>query len=538
MENIDTKLESMIDRVVVYQQGAMVTRTGSVELEPGTYDVIIVGLPSATDRDSIRVKGRGSGTILNINVKEQFAEKYSKEEVNQMEVDIKRLDQETAVVQESISLQETKIAKMATARGEFFQQVGGWYAAGEIEVNGIDDLNDALGNIQNTAVDSISALGDQLEDLQRQRDVLLRKLQTVRDRSAVKRFWEVHIIMAVEVAGEISLDLAYQVPNAGWQALYDAHIEEGQVNLKIIANVWNSTEEDWNDILVEVSTATLTAISAVKPTPLILRQFVSRTGKVDEDFKARRRPMGRKAGGGLLAPAAPESSAVVDGLLAPSLEPAPAPEVAASLADAMGVQSYNLPERISIPSEKTPHPVVLTNATLESSKKLFWSSTQPQLVVAQDVVTNGDLLLLPGKVKSYYEGEYVGETSIAAVAPKETFKLGSRLSYEVKVTKKLVDRSRAKQAVKGRFVQHYEYEMIVENLSKVDAPLKIYDRIPHSNSDKIKIEPDFSEFEPTKKPKLGVIKWKMDLKDVDSVSWKYRYAVNYDKNITIDPPLP
>src|SRR5271157_4665249 len=163
----------------------------------------------------------------------------------------------------------------------------------------MDHMNDALGGIQIVAVDSIATLADQLDDLQRQRDVIIRKLQTVRDRSAIKRFWEVHVIMAVEVAGEISLDLAYQIPNAGWQALYDAHIEEGQVNLKIIANVLNSTEEDWNDILVEVSTATLTAISAVKPTPLILRQFVSRTGKADEDFKAKRRPMGRKVGGGL-----------------------------------------------------------------------------------------------------------------------------------------------------------------------------------------------------------------------------------------------
>jgi hypothetical protein len=145
--------------------------------------------------------------------------------------------------------------------------------------------------------------------------------------------------------------------------------------------------------------------------------------------------------------------------------------------------------------------------------------------------------LLPGKVKSYFEGEYVGETTIQAVAPKETFKLGSRLSYEVKVTKKLIDRSRAKQAVKGRLVQRYEYQFQIDNLAKVDVPLKLYDRIPHSNSDKIKVETEFAE-NPPAKVEMGIVKWKLDMKGIEKKAWKYRYVVNYDKNITISPPLP
>jgi hypothetical protein len=111
------------------------------------------------------------------------------------------------------------------------------------------------------------------------------------------------------------------------------------------------------------------------------------------------------------------------------------------------------------------------------------------------------------------------------------------LSYEVKVNKKLVDRSREKQAVKGRLVQRYAYQFQIDNLAKVDVPLKLYDRIPHSNSDKIKVETDFEE-NPPAKVQMGIVKWKLDLKGIDNKAWKYRYVVNYDKNITITPSLP
>jgi len=68
--------------------------------------------------------------------------------------------------------------------------------------------------------------------------------------------------------------------------------------------------------------------------------------------------------------------------------------------------------------------------------------------------------------------------------------------------------------MKGRLVQHYSYQFQIENLAKVPIPLKIYDRIPHSNSDKIKVETDFSEYPPAK-IQMGILKWKLDLKGIE-----------------------
>ncbi len=536
MEKLEAKLDTTIDRVIVYQRGATITRIGKLELQPGTYDVLIPGLPTTIDKDSIRVKGTGEGAILNINITQQFEEKYSKEDVDQAEEEIKKLDQEIAKLREEYTIQETAIGKMVSTRGEFYQQFGAWFSAGETNIQNLESLNVSLDKQITKAQETMKGIEDHLEEIVKKREILDRKLRTIRDRSTVKEFWDVHVILSAEKPSEFALEVAYQIPNAWWQALYDAHVGTGEVDLKIIANTWNNTGEDWNDVILEVSTATLTAIAAEKPSPLVLQEYRPYVNKADTKGKRRSSAPTRALS------MKDEANIPADGFGEVELEeaPEPSPEAkipTAEVSDSLGVQTYKLPERISIPSDKSAHPVLLASVTLECKKKLFWSVVRPEVVVAQDTVTNGDLILLPGKVKSYFEGEYVGETTIQAVAPKETFKLGSRLSYEVKVTKKLIDRSRAKQAVKGRLVQRYEYQFQIDNLAKVDVPLKLYDRIPHSNSDKIKVETEFAE-NPPAKVEMGIVKWKLDMKGIEKKAWKYRYVVNYDKNITISPPLP
>ncbi len=150
---------------------------------------------------------------------------------------------------------------------------------------------------------------------------------------------------------------------------------------------------------------------------------------------------------------------------------------------------------------------------------------------------NGDLLLLAGNVKIYYLEEFLGETNISVVAPKEKFKLGTRVSYDLKIDKKLIDRSKAKKVVKGRLKNNYEYKINIKNLNKATDELTIYDKIPHSSSENIKVEIEEIKPEPDKK-QLGVLKWKFNLENVEEKIIHYKYYVEYKKGINITPSLP
>ena len=218
----------------------------------------------------------------------------------------------------------------------------------------------------------------------------------------------------------------------------------------------------------------------------------------------------------------------------------PAPEIEetyAEVSENIGVQSFKIPEKIVLPSDKNPHPVNLTIEELDTEKRYFWSSSAPENVIIRDTLINGDLLLLAGKVKIYYMEEFLGETEISVIAPKEKFKLGTRVSYDLKIDKKLIDRSKDKKAIKGRLKNNYQYKISIKNLNEATEDLTIYDKIPHSSSENIKVEVIEIVPEPDKK-QLGILKWKFNLKGLNEKTINYKYVIEYKKGIQITPQLP
>ena len=60
---------------------------------------------------------------------------------------------------------------------------------------------------------------------------------------------------------------------------------------------------------------------------------------------------------------------------------------------------------------------------------------------------------------------------------------------------------------------YYEYKIIVKNFNKAFEEQTLYDRIPHSSSENIKV--DIEHIAPkSNKKELGVLKWKLNMKEV------------------------
>ena len=313
-----------------------------------------------------------------------------------------------------------------------------------------------------------------------------------------------------------------------------------------MANVYNRTGLDWEDIEIEISTASLKPISLIKPSPMILEEFIPYVEEKMKDYNFKgKKKMAAKPMGGALREITKSEDFDDDGFYEPEeaeyvAEEEPMPEIEetyAEVSENIGVQSFKIPNRIDIPSDKNPHPVNLTVVDLETEKKYYWSAVAPENVLIQDTVVNGDLLLLSGNVKIYFQEEFLGETSIPVIAPKEKFKLGTRVSYDLKIDKKLTDRSKAKKAIKGRLINNYEYKITIKNLNEATEDLTLYDKIPHSSSENIKVTIDEIVPEPDKK-KLGVLTWKFNLKGLDDKTINYKYVVDYKKGIQITPSLP
>ena len=61
---------------------------------------------------------------------------------------------------------------------------------------------------------------------------------------------------------------------AWWIPFYDVSLTENEARLTMMANVFNRTGQDWDNINMEISTASLKPIKLMKPTPTILQEYV------------------------------------------------------------------------------------------------------------------------------------------------------------------------------------------------------------------------------------------------------------------------
>ena len=546
LESEKKELDAEIKSVIVYQQGVQITKLGSIHLTKGEQLICITNLPESLDKESVRVKGIGNGKIINITVEFNSKKEYKTEEYE-------KLNNQRDLVQKGIKKKDIELnrvneqlEKFKSTESEFYDNWAKAFAFGEIDLSNFIEFNEKINENFKSKLDTTEKLEDRIKELRTELQVINNKISKLGPIEEVHNFYDVYINLNVVQEGEFKIELRFTMTEAWWVPFYDCAIGEEKAKLSMMANVYNRTGLDWEDIEIEISTASLKPISLIKPSPMILEEFIPYVEEKMKDYNFKgKKKMAAKPMGGALREITKSEDFDDDGFYEPEeaeyvAEEEPMPEIEetyAEVSENIGVQSFKIPNRIDIPSDKNPHPVNLTVVDLETEKKYYWSAVAPENVLIQDTVVNGDLLLLSGNVKIYFQEEFLGETSIPVIAPKEKFKLGTRVSYDLKIDKKLTDRSKAKKAIKGRLINNYEYKITIKNLNEATEDLTLYDKIPHSSSENIKVTIDEIVPEPDKK-KLGVLTWKFNLKGLDDKTINYKYVVDYKKGIQITPSLP
>ncbi|MFX0108850.1 MAG: mucoidy inhibitor MuiA family protein, partial [Candidatus Hodarchaeota archaeon] len=203
-----------------------------------------------------------------------------------------------------------------------------------------------------------------------------------------------------------------------------------------------------------------------------------------------------------------------------------------------GTMVYEIPGYVTIPSGQDPQPITLTEEEFTSKRLYYWNAYAMPEVVAQDEITNGESVMLPGNVRVYASGDFLGETSLQMIAPRETFRLGTRVAYDAKAEKKLVLKDTEKAGLtRGKKRRGYRYRLELKSFAKDPIEMKVVDRIPHSNSEKIIVELKPMDPAPIKS-EMGVLEWEVKIEPQKELNLEYFFEVEWEKDIQIRPPLP
>jgi uncharacterized protein (TIGR02231 family) len=525
-----TNLQTTISKVTVFRDAARVTRTGKVKLEPGPHKVLVTGITNYAQTDSFRVKGRGPAKLSSIDVQSATEVYEPSANIKPLYDELKELERKRISIQDEIEGQQNRLVQVNNITVEFSNHFGMVYAANEGDIKSFTEMDKKSAKLASEIQQDIRKLKEELEEIDNKMQVLRNNIGKINSERETVSTYSVEVSLEVSSASDIELDVTYQTGGAAWAPRYDVDLLPEKAKLRRLAMVTNQTQEDWAEIDLIVSTATARPVEAVEGRPFYITAYDPATMVRPAPKSGRRDRMPK--------PSMRMKAAAVEGY-AP---PAPPPEIVEEFAEALetvsGIAVYELPKKMSIPADNERHPVTLIEEELESSTIHYWYAEGMAEVVAQDEVVNNDSVILPGKMKVFSEGDYIGETSVGQISPREKFKIGTRVAYDVKAEKKLAERDMEKAGVlRGKLRRSYKYKLEIQSFSKRKIKIEVFDRVPHSVSTQIEIKIDWEKLGAVKH-ELGVIEWYRDLEPNEKKNIEYDYEVVWEKDVTISPPLP
>ncbi len=244
-KNIDSK----IDKVTVFLEGAQVQRSAKTALSPGKHELVFTNISPSIDKQSIQVKAEDNVTVLSVI----HQQNYLKEQQKQQE--IKDLEALKEVQTEKIALQKNILGVYKQEENLLVknQQIGG-------ANNGLKaaDLKDAADFQRNRLTDvyqkqmetdraikkmeiELAKMNKQLGELNQQADISTS---------------EIHVTVNTKETSNSSFTITYLVKQSGWFPTYDIRVKDisSPISLQYKANVFQSSGEDWKDIKLFLST--------------------------------------------------------------------------------------------------------------------------------------------------------------------------------------------------------------------------------------------------------------------------------------------
>jgi hypothetical protein len=253
-------LESKIDKVTIFIEGAQVERSSKTNLVAGKYELVFAGISPAIDKQSIQVKADGNLTVLSVIHQQNFLQEQQKQDEIKT-IEASKNEQLDKITQQKNILNVFKEEEAMLIKN---QQIGGANTGlkpADLK-EAVDFQRSRLTEVYQKQME-ISATIKKLEIELTKMDKQLNELHQKADQSTS----EIHISTIVKEAGNINFVITYMVKKAGWFPTYDIRVKDiiSPINLQYKANLFQQSGEDWKDVKLFLSTGNPTE-NGTKPT--------------------------------------------------------------------------------------------------------------------------------------------------------------------------------------------------------------------------------------------------------------------------------
>lgn len=556
-----------IVKVTLYQGTALVTRKVEIpEEKSGSFEVVIRGLPTATDPESVFAdEGKG------VEVRSVSCRMRSSEETKRVKSEVMKLEEQLKDLSRKMSTARNEIA-LRRIRQDYLRNLGNFTAPaarqeiahGVIQAEELSKVTKMHFEEYETASQEVMKLSNEIDDDQERYE----EVRQVRDQltAGPTQIYDVIVFVEKEAGKNATFNLNYLVSDCGWSPVYNVRGVTGGKDVKIEFNalIHQVSGEDWNQAGLVLSTASPT-VNAQNPELTALHVEVRQLGSISQQEQSQRAVSqlaqyknalkgkkeanrkvlrGKSAEDFATANFASNEMAASAQLVELSMRSGQFKQMRNQRNDDDLAIEYDLAKKVTLVSRREAQmvPVLVANCPAE-----FYHIATPVLTSA--VFREAELLntsgrdLLEGKVNVYLDGKFIGRTEIPTIARGRNYTLGFGVDGQLRARRSLIDRTETVQG--GNRLVEIEVEVVIDNFKEKAVPLRLRERTPYmddtsslrvslgQNSVPLSSDRDYVRFS---RPK-GILRWDLEVAPgaaEKATTLGYSYRLEFDKSLTIE----
>lgn len=509
--NDELVVKPTLSGVKVFLKGAELIQSAKVKLEKGMNEVVITGIASNVDRNSINVSGKGDGIIISVVQRFDYLRSPEKHpDVKLLEDSLETLQHKLQMKANDSDVLKYELELILANKSIGNEKIG--VSVAELQKMA-EFYRKKINEIKNQQLE----ISKQIKKVQKDIDKVTKQLAELNNQYN-KPTNEVAVSISAKSGGTFDLTLSYLLYDAGWQPNYNIRAEKinSPIQLNYIANVWQNSGFDWNDVEVVLSTRNPNR-NNTKPElyPWFLNFYQPA-------------PAARMDKGGMYKAVAAQANEIM--IQEPRVETMADYFVATETQLAV---EFTPSLKYSIPSDAKPHSVAIKDYTLKADYEYFAIPKMDNNAFLVALLKDwSEFNLLPGEANIFFESSYVGKTYLNPESAKDTMYISLGRDENI-----VVERNPIKDFTEDKFLSSdiertFAFNIKVKNNKKSAVKLTIEEQIPISQHEDIEIKLiDLSGAKLDKES--GKINWKVDVEAGKSVEKKLVFSVRYPKDKVI-----
>eukprot|EP00996_Jenningsia_fusiforme_P006917 NODE_882_length_1847_cov_32.739155_g783_i0.p1 GENE.NODE_882_length_1847_cov_32.739155_g783_i0~~NODE_882_length_1847_cov_32.739155_g783_i0.p1 ORF type:complete len:561 (+),score=145.77 NODE_882_length_1847_cov_32.739155_g783_i0:69-1685(+) len=538
MKEVNTiKVEAPITKVTAFRDRAQITRTFSMELNPGEHSLVFTMLPNGFDKNSVQVNGAHSALVL---VGVSFKTEYTEAPPDERRAELNKEKDSLASQIKYLRDRQQMIECERKLMDDYLKSAVSPPPAGVTKVEPVDLSK--LSEIRQYYRTNAAELVKELRSTEAEVEVLTNKLSVLEQqlrRLGVRRnqIETIQVLVRVLETASVSLSLSYVVYSVSWTPLYDLRVSSEDKKFLVSYNgmVTNRSGEDWEEVHLQLSTAQ-PELGGQQPElkPWRIGEKVCpRPRRYSAEPEFARNMMVQMVPAELCADAEFEAPPPPPMAIEAASVVSKATSVFFDIAGLQSVKADNQPTKVPILQHEFP-------AT-------FRFSTVPKLAakayLKARLVNTTDFPLLAGEASVFLDNNFVTTTQLPLVSPGDDQWVFLGVDDSIAVTHTLV---RRQEQLEGGMISSkrrkivFEYKIEIKSNKTAEEEVVVWDQLPISSNKLVVVElqqPEIKDSNPSiKRNNVDFIEWFHRISPGQTISSDFKFSVEYPHDFPLELP--